>query len=157
MIDPNPSLLTFYHCADNLKDDERRQFEALSGEPYMPDYWASRLYAAPGPKLGCIGRDGLPVAVGGYTFVRPGVWDMWMLSTPHAWPKSVVEITRGVLNSMYILAAKGAHRIECVSLADRFMAHKWYRALNLRRESPIPQWGANGEDAIQFAWVRDHD
>jgi hypothetical protein len=151
----NPDLPTFLYCARNLKADELRQIEALTGSQYDPDPWAASVFMSPWLKWSVFGDD-MPVCVGGYQPIRPGVWSVWMLSTPEAWGKHRFAVTRAAKTTLAGLFDNGAHRIECVSLADRLDAHKWYtRCLGFHLEGIIVGWGAKGEDAFMFARTRE--
>lgn len=147
----NPDLLTILHCARNLKADEIRQVEAWAGGKYDPDATAAMCFQAPWAKWAVWGDD-KPVCVGGFQLLRPGVWTVWMLSTPEAWGKHRFAVTRSAKAVLDGLIQTGAHRVECTSLADRTEAHKWYtRCLGFRFESTMLGWGSNGEDAMLFA------
>jgi hypothetical protein len=50
--------------------------------------------------------------------------------------------------------ANGARRLECVSLASRSQAHRWYATIGLTFEGTLRQYAANGEDAKLFSRVR---
>jgi hypothetical protein len=155
MIIAAPGLLEYIYCAEHLKIDERRQYEALDGLEFDAHRWAANLYQRPGVKCACIGADGFPLAVAGCLPVRNGVHEVFMLSTPNAWPKYVVQITRAVRKTMQIMLDNHVHRIECISLADRVEAHKWYSLIGLEYEGRVRGWGAKGEDALRFARVKE--
>jgi hypothetical protein len=92
--------------------------------------------------------------VAGFDQIRPGVWQDWLLSTPAAWDKywrSVTKISRRVMDEML---QQGAHRLQCVSLASRIHAHRWYRPLGLEREGLLRAYGVNGEDAVMYSRLR---
>lgn len=154
MMYPCADLLTVLHCARNLKADEVRQCEAITGEPYDPDTVAATVHNSDWLRFSMV--DSLPLAVGGYQLVRPGVWTCWMLSTPEAWGKHRISMTRAVKSTLTTLFKAGAHRIELVSLADREPAHDWYvRCLGFHCESKMTAWGAKGEDAYLFVRLGD--
>lgn len=150
----NPDLLAVLHCARNLKADEIRQVEAWVGGKYDPDSTAAMVYQSPWLKWAVWG-DEFPVCVGGYQYDRPGVWRVWMLSTPEAWGKHRFAVTRAAKVTLDGLFQSGAHRVEITSLSDRVEAHKWYtRCLGFHYETTMAQWGANQEDAMLFARLR---
>lgn len=151
----NPDLLTVLHCARNLKADEVRQVEAYIGGTYDPDAIAAMVFNTAWLKWSVWGDD-KPVCVGGYQQNRPGVWSVWMLSTPEAWGKHRFAVTRAAKQTLDSLMASGVHRVECVSLWDRTEAHKWYtRCLGFVFESKMTGWGVNGEDAGLFVRLKD--
>lgn len=154
MMYPDPDLLTVLHCARQLKADEVRQVEAMTGLAYDPDSTATTVFSSKWLMWAVTG-DAFPVCVGGYQWLRPGVWTCWMLSTPEAWGKHRFSVTRAIKQTLKGLFDSGAHRVELVSLADRETAHDWYvRCLGFHCESKMAAWGAKGEDAFLFARLR---
>lgn len=151
-LDTNPTLLDFIRVCDGLRADERVQIEASSGVPYDFEHVAATCYGLPGPKWICH-DGGVPVAIIGYIMQRPGVWRDWMLSTDPAW-KQPIAMTRYCRFIMKSMIDAGAHRLECVSLANRPEAHKWYRSVGLKFEGILRAWGTKGEDAMSFIRLR---
>lgn len=152
----NPQLLDFIHVCHKLPADEIEQYEAFSGEGYRPDVVAAAYSLRPGPAW-VIVADLAPVVIAGFDLIRPGVWQDWLLSTPAAWDKhwrGVTKIARRVMDAML---QTEAHRLQCVSLASRIHAHRWYRPLGLKLEGTLHGYGVNGEDAYMFARLRDPD
>jgi len=97
-----------------------------------------------------------PILVAGFSELRPGVYQDWALTTPEAWTthwRSVTKMARRVMDEML---RRGAHRLQCVSLASRIHAHRWYRPLGLELEGTLRSYGANGEDALMFSRLRIH-
>jgi len=149
-----PKLLDYLHVCMNLNADEREQIEAFQGKPYDAEETA----------LAHVGRlpawmlcaDEKPIAIAGFDLIRPGVWQDWMLSTPEAWDaKHWRTTTKNVKRVMDAMLKSEAHRLQCVSLASRIHAHKWYAVLGLAPEATLRAYGANGEDAIIFSRLRD--
>jgi hypothetical protein len=89
--------------------------------------------------------------------LRPGVWQDWMFSTPEAWSKHWRGVTKIARRVMDFMLQGEAHRLQCVSLASRIHAHRWYRPLGLEQEGTLRGYGVNGEDAIMFARLRVPD
>lgn len=150
------TLIDLLQICFQLPPDEREQYEAFTGESYLPETLAVRLYSAAGPKW-TITADDVPVFAAGFLELRPGVWQDWAATTPAVWAdhwRPVTRIVRGVMDEML---QTRAHRLQCVSLASRVLAHRWYGPLGLEREGPLRGYGANGEDAIMFARLRSHD
>lgn len=152
----NPSVVDFLMVCTELQADEIEQFEAFTGEAFDAHRLAAAYSLRPGPAW-AICADGKTIAVAGFDQIRPGVWQDWMFSTPVAWSdhwRGLTKIARKVMDGML---QGGAHRLQCVSLASRVHAHRWYRPLGLVREGTLHGYGVNGEDAIMFARLRFPD
>ncbi len=140
-------------CAEAC-EDEREQYQAFTGREFDPDTAAREIAAKDGPSW-TICVDEKPVIVGGFDFMRPGVWQDWMVSTRQAWGATArMPVSRRVRRVMDRMLETEAHRLQCISLRSRIQAHKWYRVLGLRQEAALEAYGAEGEDAILFARVR---
>lgn len=148
----DPTVLDFLMVCQDLRADERAQIEASTGEPYDFKAIVASTCNAPAPRWVVL-EDGKPIALIGYTEQRPGVWRDWMMSTDAVWKKPIA-ITRICRRIMETMEKGGAHRLECVSLATRVDAHRWYRSVGLKFEGILRKWGANGEDAMMFARLR---
>lgn len=149
-----PSLLDFLQVLQQCPVDERAQVEALTGEPFSPDAQAAGMVLRAGPKwvLLC---DGQPVSVGGFDMVRPGVWQDWMVNTPAAFdPAHWRTVTRYARRIMDAMLETDAHRLQCVSLASRIDAHKWYKVLGYHFEGTMRGYCADGSDAMMFSRLR---
>ncbi len=59
-----------------------------------------------------VGRDGLPVLVGGFCPVRAGVYEGWLAGTPQGWANHWRAMTKVCCGLMDDLLSNGAHRIE---------------------------------------------
>lgn len=152
----NPTLADFYMVCHRIPEDEREQAEAFTGRVYDPEATAAAYSLRDGPKW-VIANDEGPIIVAGFDMVRPGVWQDWLFSVPEAWDKhwrSVTKICRRVMDAML---RADAHRLQCVSLASRIHAHRWYRPLGLQLEGTLRGYGVNGEDALMFARLRSSD
>jgi hypothetical protein len=152
----NPSLVEFILVCNRVPDDEREQFEAFAGEPFTPERAAASFYLRGGPCWSIV-ANGEPIVVAGFDMLRPGVWQDWMLSTPEAWSthwRSVTKLSKRVMDFML---RETAHRLQCVSLASRIHAHRWYRPLGLRLEGTLAGYGVNGEDALMYSRLRTPD
>lgn len=148
-----PIVQDFAYIAANMRPDEIAQYLALTGLPeYVPDVAARSLVASPGSQFVMVGRDGLPVLVGGFAPVRRGVFEGWLAGTPQGWAnhwRAMTKVCRGLMDD---LLANGAHRIETFALASRAPAHEWYeRSLLMQREGVLRGYFADGQDAIVFA------
>jgi hypothetical protein len=137
-----------------LQAGERAQWEAMTGTPYDPQQCALQLANHQGFKW-TIYADGAPIAAGGFVPLRPGVWQDWMVTNPAVWaPKNWRSVTKIVKRVMDAMLDGEAHRLQCVSMADRIQAHKWYSVLGLEAEATLHGYGANGEHAIMFRRLR---
>ena len=149
------TLLDALVVCSELPADERTQYEAFTGRPYDMEAAACSSFAAPGVKWTLLTDIGRPIVVGGFVPLRAGVWQDWMHSTPLAWsPACWRPVTRLCRRIMDDLLQTEAHRLQCVSLADRTQAHAWYRPLGLEYEGVLRGYGVNGQDAKMFARTR---
>ncbi|MGH6720049.1 MAG: hypothetical protein ACREER_12085 [Alphaproteobacteria bacterium] len=148
-------LEDFGLMARYMRDDEKAQIEALTGEPYDADRVARLFANVPGPVYACLGRDGFPLLVGGFIPQRPGVYRAWMAGTQAGWDAHGRTYSRMARRAIRAMLATGAHRVEIVSLANRLSAHNWYeRHLGLRDEGVSVGWFADGQDARTHAIIR---
>jgi hypothetical protein len=136
-----------------LPEDERDQFEAFTGARFDPEMLAASLSLRPGPKW-VVAADGHPIFAAGFTELRPGVWQDWAVSTPAAWEAHWRPVTRCAKRVMDEMLQTRAHRLQCVSLASRHLAHRWYGAIGLIDEGHLHGYGVNGEDAVMFYRLR---
>lgn len=148
------TLVDLITVCRQMPQDEREQIQAFSGEQYDADQVAASYHLFDGPKW-TLCADDRPLLVAGFTELRPGVWQDWMFSTPSAWDPHWWTTTKQSRRVMDAMLRTVAHRLQCVSLASRIQAHKWYSALKLEREGVLRGYGANGEDAIMFSRLRD--
>lgn len=154
-IELNPTLYEFLQIMHQLPADERAQYEAFSGEIYDPDKVAATFYLRPAVVKGSYYAGDQLLAVAGYSLVVPGTYEDWMFTSPLAFQKYALGMTRQTRLVMREMFKYGARRLQCLSLASRIEAHKWYHALGLKRGLDIPSFGANGEDAVMFYRLGD--
>jgi hypothetical protein len=148
-----PSLTDFLLVVSRLPADEREQYEAFSGRTFNAEEIAAMFALKVGPAW-VLTVDEAPIVIAGFDMLRPGVWQDWLFSTPEAWEKHwrlVTKVSRKVMDAML---QTEAHRLQCVSLASRIHAHRWYRPLGLELEGTLRGYGVNGEDALMFARLR---
>lgn len=136
-----------------LQHDQVEQYEAFAGEKFHAETIASIYHLRPGPKWTLVEGE-TPIGVAGFDLIRPGVWQDWMFTTERAWDPYWRCITKHTRRAMDAMLKTDAHRLQCVSLASRIHAHKWYRVLGLQLEGTLRGYGANGEDALMFARTR---
>ena len=150
----NPRLADFYLVCHSLCEDEREQYRAFAGEDFDPEVVAAAYHLRECPKW-VLSTDAGPVVVGGFDMIRPGVWQDWLFSTPAAWsPENWRGVTRACRRVMDAMLNSQGHRLQCLSLASRTRAHRWYRPLGLQLEGTLRGYGVNGEDALMFARLR---
>lgn len=151
-----PMLMDYAIVCHQLPEDQRRQWVALgSGQPFDSEEMALQLASRSDPAWTGIGLDGKPIFVGGFSYIRPGVWQDWLITTPEAWTdhwRAVSKVCRRMVDAML----EDAHRIQCVALADRTRAHEWYRVLKYEFEGVLHGYGAEGQDAVMYARVKNH-
>lgn len=153
-----PLLADYLFIAHHLPEDQQRQASALSdGSPYDPERFALAMACRVGPKWALVQQDGTPVAIGGYDMIRPGVWQDYLIGTVDGWKHYWRSITKHCNQVMAFMLKEEAWRLQCVALADRTMAHKWFKAVGLEYEGTLRNYGAAGEDCFMFSRVRaDH-
>ncbi len=99
-------------------------------------------------------HDDLPCAFWGAYQRQPGLWGLFGFGTDD-WRKVWRQVTLVSARDMMgrVLDA-GAMRADCLSLAENEEVHKWLRFLGATVATERPGAGANGENLIQFTWVR---
>jgi hypothetical protein len=148
-----PSMVDFLWVLGQLPEEEVEQFEIFTGHNLVIDEVAATFYGRQTSWV--LTADKEPIVIAGYDELRPGVWQDWLFSTPAAWSEAHWRtVTRRCRAGMDAMLEAGAHRLQCVSLASRIQAHRWYRPLGLEQEGVLRGYGVNGEDAIMFARVR---
>jgi hypothetical protein len=155
----NPFLLDFIKMAIKMPEDERKQIEAFTGQPYDVDGVAIGNFMVPGPKW-VFKIDEEPICVGGFSPQRPGVWRDFMLTCPQAFEsanaRTVTRLCRRIMDSMFKSGA--AHRLECIVPASRIALRpeleRWYAVLGYNKEGLRYGYCANGDDAIAYARVK---
>lgn len=149
-----PTVIDFLAVCQRLCPDEREQFEAFTGEKYDPEQLAAAYSLRDGPSWVLV-ADGQPLVIAGFDMLRPGVWQDWLLSVPEAWSEAHWRaVSRRARRVMDAMLRSEAHRLQCVSLASRVQAHRWYRVLGLELEGTLRAYGANGENALMFSRLR---
>lgn len=151
-----PMVEDLGYLARNMRDDERDQFAAMVGAGTYDARVAARAYVmTAGPSWVLIDRADRPFAAGGFSEVRPGVWDAWGIGTPEAWVHHWRTITRHCRKAIDDMLAVDAHRVQIVALASRTEAHIWYRrGLGMQEEGYLRGYCADGSDAVVFSKVR---
>lgn len=151
-----PIVEDFAYLARRMRDDERAQFQALTGaRQYEADVAARAMACVAGPVFGLVDQRGIPVMVGGFEPVRPGVFNLWAVGTMQGWADHWRKITRTCNRLLEEMLAGDAHRVQTVCLASRTRTHEWYeRGVKLRSEGTRRGYFADGQDGIEFARVK---
>jgi hypothetical protein len=141
-----------------MPEDEKKQVEAASGEAFDIDSIAIGNFTAQGPKWVLKAQDE-PVLIGGFNYIRKGVWQDFLITTPDAWGANWFAVTRHCRRAMDAMFQSGqAHRIQCIvpvkRLKERPELAKWYKVIGYTREALMYGYYANGADAYSYARVK---
>lgn len=157
MIEIRPiSLGAIDFVARHICPDEAECYREMTGHDFDAGAVAALLYAAGGRAWTFYETvDRCPVAVGGYTCVRPGVWQSWFMGTPLAWQKGskITERVAEVVQNMFVFGPT-VQRLETVTLATRTRARAWYEQIGLHYESTACKASASGQDLVTYAALR---
>lgn len=146
------------YVATRMRDSDYREFSALlpvSSRYGMVDELAKRYSYRDDVMVAKL--NGEPVAIGAAFEARPNVITLFFFATDKL-PLIGGALTRFMKQRFFPrLVTAGVHRFECVSIEGHTQAHRWIRTLGLTPETPEPLrgYGKNGENFIQFSWVRD--
>jgi hypothetical protein len=96
-----------------------------------------------------------PIAVIGAWPRYNGVWSVYMFGTDR-FPEIGLGMTRFVRQAMIpALVEAGIHRADCQSIEGHTDAHRWLKKQGLHQEGPLLEgFGRNGENFLQFVWLR---
>lgn len=94
-----------------------------------------------------------PIVIAGAIEVRPHVCSMLFFATP-AIERIGLAVTKAAKRVCDDCFANGAHRIECISMADYPQMQRWLVLLGFTPEFRMKMWGCGGEDFVQFARTR---
>lgn len=148
-----PALQDFVWLAMHMREDERAQWEALTGMPYDADIAARGFANIPGVSFVLLDDEGRAFCAGGFEEIRPRVWQTWMAGTAEGWEQHWRAITKHSRRLMANLFESGrAQRIQTYALASRTAAHEWYRrGLQQQFEATHPCFFADGQAAVCYA------
>jgi RimJ/RimL family protein N-acetyltransferase len=151
-----PMLIDYVTVCQRLPAIERRQWEALTdGEPFDAERAALALANLDGPKWALVTIAGEALAVAGLSYVRPEVWQEWLIASELAWSLEWRTITRHCKRAMDRMLETEARRIQCVCLSEKKLARQWYHVLGFRHEGTLRAYGANGEDCEMYARIAE--
>ncbi len=148
----NPSLSEMIFVCQNMRPESRQEIFGLF--PGTPEQLAAYLDAAGGYKWVGYHRNWPTALLGAYP-IRQGVWGLFGFGTTawrSVWRSVTVTAKRDMMQA--VLDA-GAHRAECMTLADHEETHKWLNYLGATERTEMPKAGRNGEDYVMFAWLRE--
>lgn len=101
--------------------------------------------------------DGQPVGAFGVAYgnpvYQPHIRHVWAYGT-WRFKRVVPAISRFILREWpHRLLSEGVTRVECRSLIDHDLAHKWMTGLKAHKECDLLNYGVNGETFTQWAWL----
>ena len=142
--------------AETMRPRDREEFMAVS--PFtafadLIDAIVARYGDHPNVIVAYDGKT--PVAVGGLIHHRPHVGTLLFFATD-GFHRIGADLTRFIKQRLfpgYTLA--GTHRIECASLDGYEEVHRWLGVLGLEHEATMRKYGRDGQDYVQFSWVRE--
>jgi hypothetical protein len=147
-----PILIDYVMVCHGLPALERKQFEALTdGNPFDVERAALSFANMSGPKWALVTDVGVPLAIGGFDYLRPEVWQEWLIATEDAWASHWQAITRHARRILDRMLESEARRIQCICLSEKSRHADWYRFLGFRHEGTLRAYGANGEDCEMYA------
>lgn len=143
-----------YEAALHMRDSDYREFSALSWA-HDRETLARDLAGRPSPSRPIVARmNDRPVAVGDVLEIRPNVLTLYFFATDD-FPRIALQLTRFLRYRLLGPLMLTAHRVEAASMVGHDTAHRWIRFLGLSEEAVLRGYGKNGEDFVQFAWVKD--
>ena len=147
----------FAAVAIAMREDERDQWKAWQDRAeYNPSACYYDMVAQGEAAWALVNERGIAFYVGGFSNLRPGVWQTWAAGTQAGWDAHWKAITRHSRRAiLQVLASGRAHRIEICSLASRVEAGRWYASLGLRPEGCHARYFADGRDAVCYAITKE--
>jgi hypothetical protein len=143
------------YVAERMRDRDREEFMAVSPFDHH-DALVEGIVERYGehPDVVVAHWQNGPVAVGGIVHHRPKVGTLLFFATDDL-PQIGSDLTRFIVKSLFPgYTRAGTHRIECASIAGYEETHRWLSVLGLKKEADMPKYGRDGQDFVQFAWVR---
>ena len=162
MIWEEGNVGSIYNVALNMRQKDYEEIVALSfceSRKELADQ-LSRSWAGHKTTIVCGTKEHGAIAAFTYIPMRKGVWSLGLFATNN-FQKIHLSLTKLIINSIIpILDKAKAHRVEAQSIDGYEAVHNWLKFLGLNEESVLKSYGRNGEDFINFAWVRgknDHN
>ena len=145
-----------YDIAVNMRERDYQECVALSfadNRHELADELA-RSWANIETSIICGTKEDGGIAAFTYVPMRKGVWNMGLFATDK-FNKIHLSLTKLIIKSIIpTLDNAGAHRVEAQSIAGYSTVHNWLKFLGLEEESILKGYGRNGEDFVNFAYVR---
>ena len=149
-----PNFENVQYLVDHMRERDRREIMALRWDDDINAFGVEVMNFA-GPMWRVWEKDGVPVALGGVTPMRPGVVLGGLFGTAD-WHYALRHImTWGRRWVIPRLLASGTHRGECYALAANTDSRKFIEACGGEIESLLHQYGREREDFILYAWRFD--
>lgn len=148
------TLVDLLIVAKSLPADEIEQLEAFTGNPFDAEELAVRIHTSGGMKwTSRVIETGEPIFVAGYFQVGASIWRSFMLTGDQAFSAAYAgETTRHVGGVMDKMAESDPFiRLETICLESRELVRAWYPKIGLAYESTMPNYGANGENAVMYS------
>lgn len=156
MIWQPASIGSIYDIALNMRERDFEECSALSfceNRHELADEIA-RSWSKSETTIVCGTKEIGGIAAFTYMPLRKGVWNMGLVAT-NDFNKIHLSLTKLIIKSIIpTLDNAGAHRVEAQSIAGYSSVHNWLKFLGLEEESIIKGYGRNGEDFVNFAYVR---
>jgi hypothetical protein len=145
-----------FHVAQAMRDADYAEFTALSStnsREELATELCDRLSFR--PETIVAGLDE-PICVGVPFPIRPNVVSLLFFATDR-FHEIGLPITRFIVRELFPkLKAAGVHRLETLAMADNQPGRAWLRTLGLKAETgPLRGYGRNGEEFVQYSWVRE--
>ena len=143
-----------HHVVHNMRAKDREEIFATQ---WSEDPWTFGNQVLRFGDFGFVlhAEDGEPVVCCGAVPMWNGVWSVWMFATDRfdEIAMSVHRFGRRVFFPS--LDAAGWHRLECRSLENHEVAHRWLEVLGAHKESLVANYGKNGESFLVYCWTKD--
>lgn len=98
------------------------------------------------------GGEKIMCGVGGFTFLRHGVAEGWVIGTQD-FPKVYRTLTKFIIRDILPkLEGVNIHRLQCQSITTHTEAHDWLEMMGAVNEGVLYGYGANREDFYSFSW-----
>jgi|TARA_R110002153_G_scaffold273369_1_gene444102 hypothetical protein len=151
------SIGSLYDIALNMRDRDYQECSALSFTNNRPDLAdeIARSWSRSETSIVCGTKELGGIAAFTYIPQRNGVWNVGLFATDK-FDKIQLSLTKLIIKRIIpSLSKAGAHRIEAQSIAGYDSVHNWLKFLGFEEESTLRSFGCNGEDFINFSYVRN--
>lgn len=104
-----------------------------------------------------IGKGEECIAIFCYVPLRKGVWSLGMFATDNFQKVGKFLTKRIIRDIIPALLRANAHRVEVQSISGYEEVHNWIKFFGFKEEAKMQSFGKNGEDFVQFSWVKGQD